>query len=768
MRSKITSGVAALFLFSAVQTRAEDIRVMYGATTFKAAQACHDADSLLRGGKAQDAIPILAELVKAEPGSAFICRLRLVALLDNGDFDSALSIGVDNFYTFTNSGRFADAYETAALLAKASLRKEKWGDAELWGSRAVTSLIRKTIPSPVEDAGKLSRMLSLVGKAQAGQGKSVEAVMNWLASQTSAPGHVDQKELLAEADKAPSEASTRNVLLKSDDVPIKEMGSNSAASNELAINQAASSALAAVPAVAELIQTEGTAVAALTKNGDVLLLSAEGLIRRIETNGKAACADFAAGVLFLGFSSPDKIEERSLDGKLIRFHYLPFTPKALAAFPSADTVCVMGHDGDLVLLNTVFETLSPASPFKATAIAQDRPRSLLYTLDRRMTSGQKEGAGVCVSKVAVGSSGCARQEIFLGLTDNSDFIEVSPDGSTIVVPGASGTASASQNSLLAISTKEFKMERLEIECGIDVKTVESFIEPDGALSLKRSEYKKKELSFKNAVFSNSGRLVAVFARGSLFVAGLAPGSKIHSIPFNGSGAAAFSGDGRLLYAGGEEKGVVVFNSPSAECGAPPADISNQRRDIVSLVLDLPVTESLRKFSPSKNYSMAKAAAEAALADPKDNLPPDWRGSRPLDPLYCCVVSNRMCLLEPEEAKKYLAGEFEAKPDHAGVAAAYGEFLGGIGDAGAEPILLKAVRLDAGRTSATTISLWRLGQILSKQGRDVEAAHCLAVALSIDAFNMDVNKTAERLFKRTGWNDLAGMIRLPNEKPSASP
>ena len=750
MKCSLLFSTMAFYLFITIPSKAEDLRVVYATNSYKTAQSCDKACSLLKEGKPKEAIIILEEVVKLEPDSSGAFRAYLSALIDAGEGDRALLIGVDNFNTLFKAGRYTESYSVASILAKHAMIKEKWDSAELWGSKAIISLIKKTVPSPVEDAGMLARMLALVGKSQAKQGKSVEAVMNFLSSQAAAPGHVDQKELLSEAKQVPLKVKNRHILLPFDG------GSASLSSNtpspsiknvSLELDKSLSEHFKNLP---EITHIENT-----TTNAPIILVSADGAsykvkgisIERIATNGTAKCADACLNNIFTGYSTPDKIEERNFEGALVGTTALQNAPMAITAFPLYEMLFSIENGGRTQFCSTRFDALRIVSPFPASAIAADRLNGFLYTAGHadgtsQGKDGKTESGSVTLSKFDVGRSGFARTEIGLGSAFNTNTVAVNAGGGRIALSSGDSSSGKTISSVLVFDSNnlgEFK----------DVEHAD-----DGTKIL-------------NIVFSPSDRLLVVRTdRLMLLNTNTLENISIRRSEGTFSGAAGFSSSGDILYAAVKNGGVDAYLVK----GEGNPIITNTKKatpdmlgDIVSTIPPLKQIPELSKFTPSKNEAVVKAAAKTVIDNLKDNFPPDWKCSNLYDPLRCWTVSSKMCLLDPSEAKKYLAEEIDSSPSNAGIAAAYGEFLGATGDAGAEPALIKAVRLDQGRTSATTISLWRLGQILSKQGRDIEAACCLSNALSIDGFNPSINKTAKMIFKRLRWSDCVDKLPTIQER-----
>ncbi len=716
--------LAVLAAAAALTSSSSDIRVDYGVQTVKAAASCVEAKSMLKEGKTKEAVKLLEDVIFRAPDKTKPTYFLVDALLESGEVGGAFEKGTAEYARLMEEGKYSDALPLARLLAMHSASHGKWDDAEAWGSQAVLCLVRKTVPDPVADAGALASMLGIVGQAQYQKKEYLKAALNWTASQTLDKGCVKPQELADALKLANEKKETANKLLALD-IPAGSPApaeAEATAAPKLEPNKRLTAVLAKTPNV-KLVRTTTMLgpLLLVTNDGKAILIKTHGITKPITSEGKAISADYHQYMLYIGYTDPNKIVKYTLSGESVGSYPVPHAPVSIAAFPEHEMIYSTDGKGSLTQTSISLDASLPL-PYATCAFSADHQNGLLNSTCTNTAAQEagKDGVTTALSRAGdtpafvsvIGRSGLARKTLLVNYTTNPTSISNSRDGSLISLNNNQNATIIDASSLKTISTAE------------------SDPKEDGDLL--------------STVFSPSGKRIALICEQSIRLHDVQDPKQSVTVKGSFNGNVCFSPNGEVLIAGCKSGPAVAFANVGDPCSsAPPPSFAP--KDGNSAASSLSPDESLAKFTPSENVKDLSGVLSRALSPPMDSLPPDWRKSPLYNPLRSATILSKMSTKRPEAIKPFLLEETAKSPENAGLLCAYGEFLAAQDDPEAEPTLIKAVQLDKGRTSATTISLWRLSQLLLKKGRIIEAADCMAKALSIDGYNPDINSTAAELF-----------------------
>jgi S1-C subfamily serine protease len=240
-------------------------------------------------------------------------------------------------------------------------------------------------------------------------------------------------------------------------------------------------------------------------------------------------------------------------------------------------------------------------------------------------------------------------------------------------------------------------------------------------------------------------------------------------PFSGAGA--WSGDGRYLFLGGSKAGLRCWaNSLDDDelkiagtwwkslkrTGPTPARVAPPSFRVVSAV------QKFQLIEPSRQ-DLARSLA-TALAQGSVSKPPAW-------PQYGAYGKNDEMRQALQNAAQSLRNKedfgitiYQVKtslktyPDCAPLKYFLAEALrqGSRADE-AQSAYLDVVHGDAGRTELSCRALDQLAELLSAQGKDLTALHCITASLSLDRANPQTLAMAQRLLKKCNFTSEAEQV-----------
>lgn len=735
----------------------QDLRVQFGTENLDAARAILRGIQASQAGKKKEATAAFDEAIRLDPKCGMAYFQKGLAQIDLGDVDEGLA----TYKKVLSDGVSAGGNIRSTAAVNIGLVYAKLGDhdnSNVWLSRGIL----EDYDNVFKQRGKAYRNLAIGLREQGRPLAAATAVA--LAYEDKAPNC--DLNMVREYFKRLDNSEAAKLLHFDDGASVPRTRTGAAALEDLKVDGAI-----AEPVVELLPDPKGRYVVATVAGAPHYYLLRPGAavaVRKIE--GKPVVgACLIEGMLYLSRTDPNRIDQVEPEtGRLVKSYPLPKpAPATFAVYPARNRAffpndgivqqydlttgqvretktpgqVVRGHPGQ----KFVFSFTKPERGSRSGYVVLD---GQLYYVDRGFSWIQ-----TTLFKSVLTPTGLLLAEVRDNAASNGTRLIVSQDGDWIGVAGGGGFRPLDKTQKGGYGVAVFDARNLE--------KVQGFFPTDAY-----------PLGF--CVNPVTGTVAAVRSQ-DVRVAPIAEPGGGKAYPGKWTGAATWTGDGRLLLLGKEGGGVAAYKlaltaeeetyatawpgaikvTPLAgsvgpreykaepiaalkEFAVPAAVSPDAVRTALAHSIKAGRTTRLAHWATLPAYKTEAAVAEATAAIKALSGGPNTE-------LGVALYKVRTAAAKyPDHVPlQYFLAEMQRHKDQKDLA---------------EDGFLKVVRADAGRTDVTLLALTGLSVLYEDKGDAVRAAYCLAVALEVDKAN---HRTITRLA------ELLRKARMPAEAETAS-